>query len=340
MNRSDGRALLAAAAAAALALACGGESGSADGGARGAAQGADPAPDLTVLFQVDSLERPESAAWDAGRERWLITNIVGGSSDEDGNGYVTAVSPDGREVRRRAMTGETLGTRLDGPKGIVVRGDRAWMADIHRVIGVDLTADTAAFDLEIPGSGFLNDVALGGDGAVYVSDTEANAVWRVSPDGRSYGRVGAVGSLRSPNGLLADPRGDGLLVAAWEGALLALDPDSSVTLLAEPRAAENLDGIQAAPGGGVLISDFSRGTVSRLSPRKVGRWEEDAVWLKGLTTPADFQLRDSVLALPQLQANRATFYRVGASGADARGGADPGNAAGGPAGGTSGDGSR
>jgi len=267
-------------------------------------------PQITPLFTVDSLESPESVAWDSARSRYLITNVAGGTSDEDGNGFVSSVSPSGDSVVRRAMTGASLGVRLDAPKGIDVRGDRAWIADLHRVVGIDLRADTALFELEIPESRFLNDVAVGHGGSVYVSDSQGDAVYRVSPDGDSWSRHGAAGSLRSVNGIHADPGGPGLLLAGWEGAVLRLNPDSSVTLLADPLDAENLDGIQPVGTDRILYTDFSRGTLHALHRRRPGHWAPSPPWLEGLTTPADFIRRGSVLAVPELRADRVVFYRV------------------------------
>lgn len=286
------------------ALACGGADG--DGARTEAAP-----PPLTRLFTVDSLRGPESVTWDGARDRYLITNVAGEPAAEDGNGFITSVSRSGDTVRRRALTGSSLGASLDGPKGIDVRGDRAWVADVHRVVGIDLRADTAVSDLRIPESGFLNDVAVGRDGSVYVSDTDRGAIFRVAPDGGDWARTGAAGSLRSPNGLHFAPDGPGLLVAGWEGAVLRLNPDSSVTLLADPPEAGNLDGIQPAGEDRLLYSDFSRGTVHALHRRRPGHWQPSAPWLEGLTTPADFLRHGRRLAVPELEADRVLFYRVG-----------------------------
>ncbi len=267
-------------------------------------------PDLTRLFTVDSLRRPESVAWDSARSRYLVTNIAGESSAEDGNGFVTAVSASGDSVERRAMTSESLGAVLDAPKGIDVRGHHAWIADLRTVVGIDLRADTAIFELTIPESRFLNDVAVGHDGAVYLSDSRRDAVYRVAPDGTTWTRHGAAGSLRGANGLHAARGGPGLLVAGGEGAVLRLDPDSSVTLLADPLDAQHLDGIQPAGEGRILYSDFSRGTLHALHRRRPGHWEPSTPWLRELTTPADFLRRGALLAVPELEADRVVFYRM------------------------------
>lgn len=313
----SGRAVLAVALAAALPLAgC--------GGTEREPAVAEATPGLTVLFRVDSLSSPESVAWDAARNRWLVTN-VGGGEEGAGTGFLTSVSADGGRVVRRAYDASTPGLRLDGPKGIAVRGDRAYVADLRRVVALDLAGDSALWAREVAGSRFLNDVALAPGGGIYVSDTRADAVWHLPADGSRAIRLGAAGSLRGPNGLLpeGDPGGEAggeagavpgrLLVAGWEGAVIALAPDSSVTLLAGSPEFGHLDGLQPAPDGGLLVSDFDAGRLHHLRREGEGVWQAGVAWLDGLARPADFLVRDSVLALPELGAGRVTFYRIGGS---------------------------
>lgn len=281
--------------------------------------GDDATPEMEVLFRVDSLASPESVAWDEARERWLVTNVADGE-EGSGAGFVTAVSAGGDEVVRRAYDASTPGLRLDAPKGLAVRGDRAYVADLRRVVALDLAGDSALWSRSLAGSEFLNDVAVAPDGGLYVSDTREDAVWWVSADGSDATRLGAAGSLRSPNGLLAEgPGGDGgsgrgrVLVAGWEGAVVALAADSSVTLLAASPDFGHLDGLQPAPDGGLLVSDFSAGRVHHLRREEEDVWRRGVSWLTGLDGPADFLVRDSVLAVPELGAGRVTFYRIGGS---------------------------
>lgn len=279
--------------------------------------GDDAPPAMEVLFRVDSLASPESVAWDEARERWLVTNVADGE-EGSGAGFVTAVSARGDEVVLRAYDASTPGLRLDGPRGIAVRGDRAYVADLSRVVVLDLAGDSALWSRSLAGSELLNDVAAPPDGDIYVSDTGGDAVWRVAADGSGATRLGAAGSLRSPNGLLAEgPGGDGgddrgrLLVAGREGAVLALAPDSSVTLLAASPEFGHLDGLQRAPDGGLLVSDFDSGRVHHLRREEEDVWRRGVAWLTDLDGPADFLVRDSVLAVPELGAGRVTFYRIG-----------------------------
>lgn len=268
---------------------------------------------LSPLFTLDSLAKPESVAFDSVRSRYLVTNIAGASDAEDGNGFISAVSSDGARVDRRALSSATPGLRLDGPKGIVVRGDRAYVADIHRIVGIDLAEGRGLFAVRVPDSRFLNDVAVAPDGSVYVSDTFGDAIYRVDADGGGLSRLGAAGSLRQPNGLVFDSSGSRLLVAGWEGAVVALAPDSSVTLVAESRRFQHLDGLARLPGGGLLVGDFSGGSIYRLSSGPRALMKISDVWMENRQSPADFLLNGSVLAVPEMGADRVLFFRVESS---------------------------
>lgn len=264
------------------------------------------------LFRVEGLDRPESVAWDGPRNRWLVTN-VGEGEEGAGTGFVTAVTAGGDSVRLRRYDASTPKLRLDAPRGIAVRGDTGWIADLRRLVALDLNGDSVLFQRRLEGAELLNDVALGDPGTVFVSDTRGDAVWRARGDGSGYERMAAAGSLRGPNGLLVEPiagAGGGLLVAGWEGAVLVLNPDSSVTLLAEAPDFQHLDGLQPSPDGGLLVTDYGTGRLHHLQRRSPAVWRAGEPWLTGLTAPADFLVRDSLLALPELEADRMTVYRI------------------------------
>lgn len=272
----------------------------------------DGPPGLEVLFRVDGLDEPRGVAWDSVRGRWLVT-VGGGDGAGSGAGRVAAVHRGGDTVEDRAFGGGAGGVEMDVPRGIDVRGERAYVADGRRVVALDLSDRELAFDLRIPGSGHLHDVAVGRRGVIYVSDPAADAVFRVAPDGSGWDRMGTAGSLRGPSGLLlerADDDSGRLLAAGREGAVMALDPDSSVTLLAEAPGLGDLDGLQRTRDGGLLVTEPSGGRLLFLRSGPGTVWRSGIAWLEGLDRPVDFLVRDGVLALPEAGAGRVTFYRV------------------------------
>lgn len=266
------------------------------------------APTLERAFRVDSLSAPESVAWDPARRRYLVTL---GPSDPGAvaGGRIAAVTPAGDSVDREAYGPRTPGLRLERPRGIAVRGDTAWIADGTRMLALDLAADSVLLDVSLDGARLLNDVAVDDEGTVYATDTEADVVWRLG-EGREAEPVPAPGSLRAPNGLLADGPGDPLLIAGWEGAVVALNPDSSMTLLAESPQLGHLDGLQRTAEGDLLVSDFGRGRVELLRRDRPDIWRAGVVWLEGLQGPADILLHGSLLLVPELVADRLTAFRI------------------------------
>ena len=297
-GRLAGGALLLAA----LAGACGGEERPEAGSS---------VPELEPLVRVDGLEGPESVARDGRRGRWLV--VGGGEAGRGGGGYLAAVPARGDTGDRHARDAGPAGLRLDAPRGIVVRGDTAWIADLRRVVAVDLAADSVLFELVIEGGERLDDLARGVAGPLFVSDARADAIWRVATDGSGQARVGAVGSLRGPDGLLAEdlPSGEArLVVAGSEGAVLTLDADSSVTMLAGSPSFRRLDGLQLAPDGALLVGDRETGRIHHLRRPSPEVWRTGDPWLTDLEGPADFAVVDSLLALPEAGADRLTVYRV------------------------------
>lgn len=294
----------AAVLAAATAAACGGE-----------ARESAASPRLELAFRVEGLSDPESVAWDSLRRRWLVTNARGGE-EGGGRGFVTAVAPGGDSVIRRAYASDTPGLRLDAPRGIAVRGDRAYLADLHRLVAIDLARGEAAFELRIPEAERLEDVAVDRRGVIYLSDARGDALFRAAPDGSGWTQLGAAGSLRGPSGLLVEPAaqhgGERLLVAGREGAVVALNPDSSVTLVAGSTVFRRLHGIQRGPGGSLVVSDHGAGRLHLLrpAPGRVRVRTHGTSWLSGLEQPADFSIHGDMLALPETAADRVSFYRL------------------------------
>ena len=282
-----------------LAAGCGGEAGDEVDGYR-----------LDRLFRVGSLEQPESVAWDGPRDRWLVAG--GGTADGRGGGHVTAVGAGGDSVRR--LWAGPASIRLGGARGITAAGDTAWIAGGRELVAVDLAGDSVLFRSRVRNARRLHDVARGEDGSLFVSDAGAGIVWRIEPGGASHARQPAVGSLRGPDGLLAEgfsgTRSGRLLVAGAEGAVLAVDPDSSVVLLAESPRFGRLDGLQRASDGGLVVGDRGTGRLHHLRRHSARVWRTGRPWLTGLAAPADFVLRDTLLALPESDADRLTVYRV------------------------------
>jgi hypothetical protein len=82
---------------------------------------------------------------------------------KDGNGRIAKISGDGKTVNAMWVTG------LNAPKGIRSHEGTLWTTDIDEIIGVDMASGKVISKIKVKDARFLNDVAVGGDGTVYVS---------------------------------------------------------------------------------------------------------------------------------------------------------------------------
>ena len=199
-------------------------------------------------------DTPESVLYLADADVWLVSNIHGAPAAKDGNGYIARVQPDGTSMRRHWIQGGTNGVTLHAPKGMAVVGDTLWVADIDTVRKFDVHTGAPRGEVAVPGATFLNDVAAGPDGAVYVTDSGftpefaasgTDAIWRIAADGSATALVKSP-DLGQPNGLVA--RDGGLYVVGWrDGAIYQVDYRGTRTDLLKAPAAQ-LDGLVRVDG--------------------------------------------------------------------------------------------
>ena len=155
------------------------------------AEGAKASPpaakaDVALTVQEVGFMTPESALHDPVADLYLVSNIEGGPGDEDGNGFISRVSPDGAVQSLKWIDGFSDGITLNAPKGMAIVGETLYVADIDHVRKFDRRAGTPAGAIKIDGAKFLNDItpALPEDegAAVYVSDTADNVVYKLGQD--------------------------------------------------------------------------------------------------------------------------------------------------------------
>src|SRR5262249_37869853 len=104
-------------------------------------------------------------------DRYLVSNINGKPDAKDNNGFISVLSPDGTVTTPKWIEGGKEKTKLDAPKGLGLAKGVLYVADITVVRMFDAKTGAPKGEVGIPGATFLNDIATGADGKVYVSDT-------------------------------------------------------------------------------------------------------------------------------------------------------------------------
>src|SRR5712691_7878176 len=95
------------------------------------------APGATELAVVEGFLTPESVLHDPVQDIYFVSNINGSPTAKDNNGFISRVRPDGAVENLKFIEGGHGGVTLNAPKGLAIRGDTLWVADIDVVRSFD-----------------------------------------------------------------------------------------------------------------------------------------------------------------------------------------------------------
>ncbi len=255
---------------------------------------------------IDSIPGPESVA--VGPDgAWYVSAF--GKFDNGTDGAVYRVDPD-------KGTREVYARGLEDPCGVLFVGSTLWVADrkgVYRVTRgkVELVYPAKSFPRPLH---FLNDLAAGSGGSLYVSDTGDStaaghgAVFRLAP-GKPPTVVPGSDTVRaqsSVNGLFAGG-GDTLYAVGYRTGVLSMtDGKGSWRELAQGLGSP--DGIDAASGAAFYVSDNVGGDLflaqrALSTPVKI---------MGGLESPADLIVdrKRGFLVVPENSGNRLSIYKV------------------------------
>ncbi len=244
---------------------------------------------VKIVTPADSgLNTPECAIHDEKADVYIVSNINGNPLGKDKAGFISRVAPSGKILELKWIDGSAEGVTLNAPKGLAIVGDTLYAADVNVIRKFHRVTGKATGVIEIKDSSFLNDLASGPDGKVYVSDTgfggekdpvEASAVYEIGPDD-SIKALSRGAEVPNPNGLLVTA--GGLLVCTWNsGELLWASAKEGRERLVAKLPKNQLDGIVADKDGSLLITSWAGECVYRHSDKGT------SIAVEGLKEPAD-----------------------------------------------------
>ena len=227
---------------------------------------------------VSGFQAPESVVHDRVMDWYLVSNVgLGNPAAFDHNGFISKVSPGGVVLDLAWIQDGVGGVTLNGPKGLALRGDALYVADVDTLRIFDRRTGALRRSVPMPNPFapkplFLNDVVVAGDGSVYLTDNRNSAIFEVD---RKY-RVRLLASgplLGGPNGIRLDSGslswvtffGHEVKRLTRDGQLLteATLPVEDVSSLGLPPGALLLDGY-ARDEGDLLVSSWVSGKVFRI----------------------------------------------------------------------------
>jgi len=277
------------------------------------------APGATKLAVVEGFLTPESVLHDPVQDIYFVSNINGGPTTKDNNGFISRVRPDGAVENLKFIEGGHGGVTLNAPKGLAIRGDTLWVADIDMVRSFDAKTGAPRDSVSLAGLGavFLNDIAIAQTGALYITDTgirfdDVGNMLHPGPD-----RIFRIGSDRQvtvavrgdtlgrPNGITLDSVGKRFIVVQFGGrSVLAWKPgDKAPSVIA--KGPGGFDGVEIA-GSRMLVSSWTDSTVSSYETG------QEVKVITGVPSPADigYDAKRKRVLIPVFSGNRVEIWQL------------------------------
>ena len=254
-------------------------------------------PSLEQAWETPrELRVPESVMYDISANMLYVSNINGKPTDKNGKGFISRVSPEGKIVTLKWIEG------MNAPKGMGIRDGRLYVTDIDRIHVIGIAAGKIEKTWDVAGAEFLNDIAIDGDGRVFITDMSTKKVHILEGD-----KIATWLTLdhERPNGLYVE--NNGLLIGTAAGILRADLKSKKLDMVVSLSG--GIDGLKAAVTDAYLVSDWAGKTqLVRKGASPVVLLDTTAKKINA----ADFEyIADrKLLIIPTFFDNRLVAYRL------------------------------
>ena len=256
-----------------------------------------------IPIDENVLNNPESIVYDEKHDRYIVSNC--------GDGKIIQIDNLGQQSFFNTALSYTLGLHIAEDSVFVSTNDGA----LKGVAGMSLTTRGIRFHTEIPEQQLLNDITSDTLGNLYITDCDANKIYKVNIENSTYSTFVNSG-LGYPNGILFDAPNNRLLVAndlLPDRPLSAIDlEDATVTTVVE-TGINSIDGLTTDNYGCTYFSSWDTDKVYRYDESFTNPPE---IVSEGHTDPADifYNKQDTILAVPNYTSNIVEFIPIIISG--------------------------
>lgn len=261
------------------------------------------------VWEATGLAGPECALPDAKAGVIYVSNVNGDPMGKDAKGYLAKVSLDGKKVEKWV-------DGLKAPKGLAIANGHLFTADPNELVEVNLADGKIVARHAAEKSGLLNDVVADAKGNIYVSDTGAGGIWRLSGGKMEKWLDDKV--LAGANGLLVE--GDNLIVNTWgvltgngfetssPGRIVSVSlADKKITELDGGKPVGNLDGFASLGGGSYIVSDWMAGKVFKFS---TGGKTEPIIDLGKGNADLGYDAASKIMYVPQMMEGKLIAVKL------------------------------
>lgn len=251
---------------------------------------------MTKLWDMPrQLRMPESVVYDPKRNVLYVSNYFDG-----GNEFISKIEPGGKIIEREWITG------LIRPTGMCLYEDKLYVVERMGVAEIDPESGEVLIKHPVSGGVFLNDIAVDNSGNFYITDTQINAIHKLT---------GGQSEIWLQNDQIARPNGicivgDRLICGnSGDGSLKSVSlADKSMNTLAQLGSGANIDGIRSDGKGNFIVSDFN-GRVFSIS----GAGEKTEILNttvgEGYCADLEYIPDQGLIIIPSLYENNLTAYK-------------------------------
>lgn len=252
---------------------------------------------LVKLWETDSvLKVPESVLYDEGGKVLYAANIDGSDPwAKDGKGSIGKVGLDGKVIMAEWVAG------LNCPKGMGLYNGKLYVADFTDLVVIDVKSGRIEKRIAVNGAEGLNDVSIGKNGVVYVSDSKGKKVFTVK-DGTAELLLA---NLKGPNGVLS--HGDDFYVLD-AGGMYKLNKDKTLTKIADGMEG-GTDGIENIGGNEFIVSCW-QGVVWYINADGTKQQLLDSRPEKKNSADIGIDVKNKIVYVPTFWRNTIVAYQV------------------------------
>ena len=258
-----------------------------------------------IRLSAQEFQMPESAVYDPVSKCYYISNF--------GDGNIIMIDSTGARTYFKTGLSKTLGMIMYQNNLYVATG-------LNMIKGFDISDASLSFELRIDDALFLNDITCDENGTLYVTDSNADAVYRVNKDLGTYTLLIKTKSS-DPNGIIYDKFNHRLVLCYFRNNAsidqIKLDDSLCSTIIA--TRLNNLDGITMDESGNFYISAWDSGSFSTGFSRHGTIYRYDNMFSQppeilsgGHYGPADiyYNRYRKELVIPLLLASRVEFIPI------------------------------
>jgi len=241
------------------------------------------------------LQTPESVLFDEEKDVMYVANINGDPSEKNGSGFISILNPDGSAKSLHWVKD------LNAPKGMAIKDGKLYVSDIDQLVEIDIKTGKVLQKYDAPGAVFLNDVAAGSNGMIFVSDSRTAKIHVLSNGKLTVFMEGS--PLENPNGLFTE--GGKLFIGDNNIYEVDVKTKEVKKIISE---AGGVDGLEKTSQGEFVFSNWP----GRIYIHRNGKNVKllDSTEKKINTADLDYSKKHNLVLVPTFFDNKIIAYRI------------------------------